>query len=175
VKIIQLTPSRRPTTILILDPSPAAQGTSAEGGASDHDPQHTPTPFAVTSVSWAPSCGRSYHLIATGGRDGRVRIWQVKPAEEPEHDTAGHEDGVAEAEEGKWTASIVAEFDQHKSAVGRVEWNITGTILSSAGNDGRIRLWKASLGGVWRPAGSIGVEKTEEQDAMEDKDVAMES
>jgi len=48
--------------------------------------------------------------------------------------------------------------------VGRVEWNITGTVLSSAGNDGRIRLWKATSGNVWRPAGSIGVEQAEEQD-----------
>jgi hypothetical protein len=38
------------------------------------------------------------------------------------------------------------------------------TILSSAGNDGRIRLWKAAYGNVWRPAGSIGVEQAEEQE-----------
>lgn len=39
-------------------------------------------PFSVTSVSWAPSCGRSYHLVATGGRDGHVRIWRVKSESE---------------------------------------------------------------------------------------------
>jgi nucleoporin SEH1 len=54
-------------------------------------------------------------------------------------------------------------FCAFRSAVGSVEWNITGTVLSSAGNDGRIRLWKATSGNVWRPAGSIGVEQTEEQ------------
>lgn len=45
--------------------------------------------------------------------------------------------------------------------IGAVEWNITGTILSSSGTDGRIRLWTASggLGGGWRGAGSIGVEQ----------------
>lgn len=73
-----------------------------------------------------------------------------------------------------------------------MEWNITGyvadyqwigsntdilrwfclrrTILSSAGNDGRIRLWKATGAGVWRSAGSISVEQAEEQ---EDVDVEM--
>lgn len=51
-----------------------------------------------------------------------------------------------------------------------VEWNITGTVLSSAGNDGRIRLWKATSGNVWRPAGSIGVEQAEE---LPDADVDM--
>lgn len=51
-----------------------------------------------------------------------------------------------------------------------VEWNITGTVLSSAGNDGRIRLWKATSGNVWRPAGSIGVEQAEE---LPDADIDM--
>ena len=36
------------------------------------------------------------------------------------------------------------------------------TVLSSAGNDGRVRLWKATIGSVWRPAGSIGVEQSED-------------
>ena len=58
----------------------------------------------------------------------------------------------------------------HRSAVTSVEWNITGTVLSSAGNDGRIRLWKATSGNVWRPAGSIGVEQAEE---LPDADVDM--
>lgn len=81
-----------------------------------------------------------------------------------------------ESEEMKWTAVLVADFDQHKSAVGRVEWNVTGTILSSAGNDGRVRLWKATSGNVWRPAGSVGVEQAEEPTQQsEHKDVEMES
>ena len=37
------------------------------------------------------------------------------------------------------------------------------TILSSAGNDGRVRLWKATAGNIWRPAGHISVEQAEEQ------------
>ncbi len=52
------------------------------------------------------------------------------------------------------------------------------TVLSSAGNDGRIRLWKATSGGsIWRPAGSIGVEQAEVEDKNqgEDKDVEMHS
>jgi len=78
--------------------------------------------------------------------------------------------------EDKWTSILVADFDQHKSAVGRVEWNVTGTILSSAGDDGRVRLWKATSGNVWRPAGSVGVEQAEEvNEQSEQKDVEMES
>jgi hypothetical protein len=39
----------------------------------------------------------------------------------------------------------------------------TRTVLASAGNDGRIRLWKATTGSIWRPAGYITVEQAEEQ------------
>jgi hypothetical protein len=50
------------------------------------------------------------------------------------------------------------------------------TILSSAGNDGRVRLWKATSRNVWRPAGSVGVEQAEEgTEQSEQKDVEMES
>lgn len=44
------------------------------------------------------------------------------------------------------------------------------TILSSAGNDGRVRLWKATAGNVWRPAGHISVEQAEEQQTDVDMD-----
>ncbi|EMD34826.1 hypothetical protein CERSUDRAFT_117004 [Gelatoporia subvermispora B] len=169
VKIIQLTPSRRPFAVLTLDSSPSQTSSSdtpsrnTQSSTADSD---APTPFAITSVAWAPSCGRSYHLIATGGRDGRVRIWRVRPPV-----LSDELDGESEGDaEGKWAASIVGEFDDHKSAVGRVEWNITGTILSSAGNDGRVRLWKMTAGNVWRPAGHISVEQAEEQLADVDMD-----
>ncbi|KAF9239328.1 WD40-repeat-containing domain protein [Melanogaster broomeanus] len=162
-QIIQVSPSRRPTTLLTLDPTPSGAIMSLEGntGPIPSGDSEAPTPYAITSVAWAPSCGRSYHLIATGGRDGHVRIWRVKAAESDD----------IEGEEPRWTGTIVADFDQHKSAVGRVEWNITGTVLSSAGNDGRVRLWKATMGNVWRFAGSIGVEQSEDSP---DADATME-
>ncbi|KAG1893575.1 WD40-repeat-containing domain protein [Suillus fuscotomentosus] len=162
-QIIQLSPSRRPITLLTFDPSPSPAGLPTEAGTSLASDGDTPTPFAITSVAWAPSCGRSYHLIATGGHDGHVRIWRVKPAEE-EPEVEG------EGGDPKRSANVVADFDHHKSAVGRVEWHITGTVLSSAGNDGRVRLWKATIGNVWRTAGSIGVEQSEN---TQDADVNM--
>ena len=38
------------------------------------------------------------------------------------------DDDVVEGPE-KWSANIVGDFDDHKSAVGRVEWNITGCVV----------------------------------------------
>ena len=81
--------------------------------------------FAITSVAWAPSCGRSYHLVATGSRDGHVRIWRVKPPTPSEDLDGGGEDG---GDDGAWSASIVGDFDDHRATVGRVEWNITGCV-----------------------------------------------
>jgi len=44
------------------------------------------------------------------------------------------------------------------------------TVLCSSGNDGRVRLWKATMGNIWRAAGHISVEQAEEQG---DTDVEM--
>ncbi|KIP09749.1 hypothetical protein PHLGIDRAFT_102282, partial [Phlebiopsis gigantea 11061_1 CR5-6] len=79
VKVIQFSPSRRPTTLLVLDPTPARPSGSDAQKAPSHPEGESPVPYSVISVAWAPSCGRSYHLIATGSRDGHVRIWRVKP------------------------------------------------------------------------------------------------
>ncbi|OSX63514.1 hypothetical protein POSPLADRAFT_1055569 [Postia placenta MAD-698-R-SB12] len=169
VKIIQLNPARRPSTLLTLDPSPS-NGATNEGnvrGAQTATDGDSPAPYAITSVAWAPSCGRSYQLVATGGRDGNVRIWRIyppRPSPLLQPTVATELQAQLEgAGNDEWSATIVGEFDDHKSAIGRVEWNITGTVLSSAGNDGRIRLWKMTAGSVWRPAGHISVEQAEEQ------------
>lgn len=85
---------------------------------------------AVTTVAWAPSCGRRYHLIATGGRDGKVKIWKITP---PVPNLRG---------DGEWIVNQAGTFDEHqyvfhfwvvsplmshrRFAVTRVEWNVTG-------------------------------------------------
>lgn len=103
-----MSPSRRPTTLLTLDPTPSGSAKPSEANlaAGPSGDGEAPTPYAITSVAWAPSCGRSYHLLATGGRDGHVRIWRVKPADESDDSET---DG-----EPKWTGTIVADFDHHK-------------------------------------------------------------
>jgi len=99
-QIIQLTPSRRPINLLTLDPYPS----SITGSPDEPGNGPTQTRYAITSISWAPSCGRSTHLIATGSRDGHVRIWRVK-----------RPDGTSEeSNEGKWSGRIIADFDDHK-------------------------------------------------------------
>lgn len=125
IKIIQLN-SRRSATLLALssasntaynsanstvNSSNAAPADTTDARSSSTSTNANGSSSAITSVSWAPSCGRSYHLIATGGRDGHVRIWKVKPgSEDADIENAGDSDG----EEAKWTAIAVADFEQHK-------------------------------------------------------------
>lgn len=88
----------------------------------------------IRSVSWAPSMGRSYHLIATGCKDGFVRIFK----------------GI-ESANGDFKIETVAKLNDHRPGeVWRVNWNLTGTILSSAGDDGKVRLWKCNYLNEWK-------------------------
>ncbi|EGW33001.1 uncharacterized protein SPAPADRAFT_136514 [Spathaspora passalidarum NRRL Y-27907] len=87
----------------------------------------------IRSVSWAPSMGRNYHLIATGCKDGYVRIFKA-----------------TETPQGDLKIETLAKLSDHKSEVWRVNWNMTGTILSSAGDDGKLRLWKSNYLSEWK-------------------------
>jgi len=150
VKVIALPPApNRPVLLVSLD----------------HRPPEKVQPQSITSISWAPMCGRSYHLLATGSRDTLVRVWKLKP--NPNATTIAVAD-----DEHKWTPTLVGEFGDHKSPVGRVEWNVTGTVLSSAGDDGQIRFWKA-LSNVWRKIGSFNTHHVVENDVTGDEDATM--
>jgi WD40 repeat protein len=44
---------------------------------------------------------------------------------------------------------LAAELTDNQSEIWRVSWNVTGTILASSGDDGRVLLWKSSFSGEW--------------------------
>jgi nucleoporin SEH1 len=54
-----------------------------------------------------------------------------------------------------FTVDLASEFSTHQSEVWRVDWNVTGTILSSSGDDGVVRLWKSSFLKDWKQIGVI--------------------
>ena len=98
---------------------------------------------AIHDICWAPNLGRSYHLIASASKDKTVRIWKV------ELDASG-----------KWKGKLQEKFNEHNSEVWRVQWNITGTILASSGDDGNVRLYQSDhTNSSWKCVQTISADK----------------
>ncbi|ORZ14647.1 WD40-repeat-containing domain protein [Absidia repens] len=105
----------------------------------------------VNDVSWAPSMGRTYQLIATACKDYFVRIFKLTHTIKMNGSRVNMLNKQPSSKpSGPYHVEMVAEFGQHQVEVCRVEWNIMGTILSSSGSDGSVRLWKAGNDGAWR-------------------------
>lgn len=96
-------------------------------------------------MAWAPKMGRSYHLIATAGRDNKLRINTLRRVEEEE---VG---GGRRGGRGRWVHHPVEDTQEIDvgAEVWRVEWNVVGTLLASSGEDGVVRLWRKGQDGRW--------------------------
>lgn len=90
----------------------------------------------IHSISWAPSLGRSIHLIATGSKDGTVRVWKLEPKNE----------NNTTSDETRFSVFPIASLEDHIQEVWKVEWNATGTILYTSGDDQTIRSYKVVRG-----------------------------
>ncbi|CAO3700248.1 unnamed protein product [Rhizopus stolonifer] len=117
----------------------------------------------VHDVSWAPNMARSYQLIATASKDQFVRIYKITESTSPGQQRGGS-NRMPISPAGTPTQhqlnkalniELIASFGDHKAEVWRVEWNITGTILSSSGDDGKLRLWTVGYDGKWRQMASV--------------------
>ncbi|GAV56380.1 hypothetical protein ZYGR_0BB01570 [Zygosaccharomyces rouxii] len=120
----------------------------------------------IRSVSWAPSIGRWYQLVATGCKDGKVRIYKLTERAGPNSSNSGGSIVYDERNDNESTSGgsnaaqeqtsrpfdshsplqveLISEHGDHDGEVWSVSWNLTGTILSSAGDDGKVRLWRAT-------------------------------
>lgn len=81
----------------------------------------------VQDVAWSPNIGKSYEVVATGCRDSFIRIFKIQDEK----------------------VQLIAEFDDHKANIWKLQFNITGNLLSSCGDDGTVRLWKCALDHKW--------------------------
>ncbi|KAI8801028.1 WD40-repeat-containing domain protein [Cladochytrium replicatum] len=111
----------------------------------------------VTDVAWAPYMGRSYQMIATSSKDGHVRLFKLSEDTESNKSKGGIGAAILNSALGggsqkkkRFKVDMVGEFADHQAEVWRVEWNVTGTILASSGDDGKVRLWKESYALVWQ-------------------------
>ncbi|KAI8838908.1 WD40-repeat-containing domain protein [Chytridium lagenaria] len=106
----------------------------------------------VSDVAWAPNMGRSYQLVATCSKDRGVRIFKL--VDEEGGVGEGREGGAgmvgvpgAGRRSGKLKVQSVVNLEGHQDEVWRVAWNVTGTVLSSSGDDGKIRMWARKFAG----------------------------
>jgi len=119
----------------------------------------------VNDVSWAPTVGRSYHLISSAG-GGVLCVWQIfsEPrinTEEELYDEAAHIDTftncISDAD-SLAKVEIAQEFSSgvrgkhvktflENCEIWRCEWNVSGTSLSASFEDGFVRVYRADLGG----------------------------
>lgn len=105
----------------------------------------------IRSVAWAPSIGRWYHLVATGSKDGKLRIFKITESSSSAQSTTSKIEGQdSTSSSTDLNIELLSEHPDHQGEVWSVSWNLTGTILSSAGDDGKIRLWKASYSNEFR-------------------------
>merc|ERR1712080_382792 len=95
----------------------------------------------VHDLAFAPNVGRSRHLLAIASKD--LHIMALHPTKE----NALQIGEVSNSEQPPITS--LATLTDHESQVWRAEWNLTGTVLSSTGDDGFVRLWKDNYLGTW--------------------------
>lgn len=100
----------------------------------------------IHDIAWAPNMGRSYHLIATASKDETIKIWKLtrEAAHSNNSNDKNQSQGVAE-----YRLEQLASHAEHQTPVWRVEWNVTGTMLASSGDDGTVRMWKNDYEGQW--------------------------
>lgn len=116
---------------------PAIRLVDLRSGASAHSlPGHQ---GAVLSAAWSP---RSDHLLASGGSDGTVRLWDIRRStgslgvlDLEDSVGIGGEDGL-----GKNVRSP-QRGKAHIGACNGVVWTDDGKYLVTAGHDERVRVW----------------------------------
>lgn len=104
-------------------------------------------PRGVLHVSFAPNVGRSFHLIATCGKDNQLKVHRVKRS---------NANKAGDGDDGGNSSPLVYESTEllEQKSAWKCAWNVTGTVLSSSG-DGRVSLWKSDFKGKWKCVSEI--------------------
>jgi nucleoporin SEH1 len=115
----------------------------------------------IRSVSWAPSMGRYYQLLATGCKDGKVRFFKLTERLSTKPKTVNEDEDMVDENSPNVDVQVelVGQHDDHHGEVWSVSWNLTGTILSSSGDDGKVRLWKASYNNEFQCLSVVSAEQ----------------
>ncbi|KAI0908157.1 WD40-repeat-containing domain protein [Ustulina deusta] len=101
---------------------------------------------AILATAWSP---RHEHVLATGGVDGTVRIWDIRRAGAligmlDQEDSLGLYYNGLLGNDGN--VRMRASAKAHAAPVNGLTWTDDGGYIISAGHDNRIRVWDAATG-----------------------------
>eukprot|EP00590_Aulacoseira_subarctica_P010934 CAMPEP_0172423298 /NCGR_PEP_ID=MMETSP1064-20121228/15050_1 /TAXON_ID=202472 /ORGANISM="Aulacoseira subarctica , Strain CCAP 1002/5" /LENGTH=386 /DNA_ID=CAMNT_0013164589 /DNA_START=107 /DNA_END=1267 /DNA_ORIENTATION=- len=99
----------------------------------------------VLDVAWAPNVGRSFHWIATAGKDRVLRVHTLKRCNRG--GTKSNSNDIAEVPYELESSQVL---QSGTSEVWRCAWNVTGTVLASSGDGGIVRMWKTDFHNQWK-------------------------
>lgn len=111
----------------------------------------------VHDIAFAPNLGRSYHVLAIASKE--LKMLAIKPLSGP-HLTTTQNSAVKRIDDSQSTVTkydirMAGQYNDHGSSVWRVSWNVTGTILASAGDDGQVKLWKSDYLDHWKCSATL--------------------
>jgi nucleoporin SEH1 len=111
-------------------------------------------PRGVLDVAWAPNVGRSFHLIASCGKDDRLLVHRIKRGKGWGGGETQQGDGDSNVEGCGLVYEKTESLDQGRTNW-RCQWNVTGTVLASSGDGGTVKLWKNDFKGRWKCVSEI--------------------
>lgn len=113
----------------------------------------------VLDCAWSPDVGRSFHLISSCGRDGKLRVHRLKKA--PQYDDDSKEKG----DSPQMILESCQELETDENTW-RCAWNVTGTVLASSGDGGVVKLWKCNYKGTWKCVSDVHGSFRNQSDAL---------
>ena len=106
---------------------------------------------SVLDVSWAPNIGRGYHLIASSGKDGVLKMHRLKRVQK-DHKDRSTKDSSSEnnSNQNILEYESTTNLDTNGNDMWRLGWNATGTVLAASGDHGIVQLWKSDFNGEFK-------------------------
>jgi len=108
----------------------------------------------ILDVAWAPNVGRRFHYIASA-EDSILRVHKLTRTypDSPAEDKSGQSklNKATSATAGINSNKLEVKSSQEiETNAWRCQWNVTGTVLASAGDAGAVQMWKSDSDGTFQ-------------------------